>query len=272
DPQAASALRLFRNHRMLMVALERMGIRSAATYIAALHTASAVGAVGPNRRFWVFGQFQGALALIARIPAPDTLTSATATSLVQSLSAVPVQDGEYDGGVASWIRSELAKALPREDTWESRVIAGMAGPSNETSDPRLYWEGQHYRVDLAGAERQRLEVVRRKQAGHTLDLAFALDDLARTLRTSGLTVHVGQRAAITAKTIVDESAARLRLPSVNLLPPGVDPPRDGFEWLNEAATELSKITKPGDLRRAARIGSSLNQLADIVLGDTLVSF
>jgi hypothetical protein len=272
DPPAAAALRLFRNHRMLMITLERMGIRSAATYLAALHSASAVGAVGANRRFWAFGQFQGSLALIARMRAADTLTSAAANSLVQSLAAVPLQDGEYDGGIASWIRSELAKTLPRESTWEARVIAAMAGPSNEAADPRLYWEGQHYRVDLAGAERQRLEVVRRKQAGHTLDLAFAIDDLARTLKTSGLTVDSVQRAAINAKAIVDESAARLRLPSVNLSPPSVDPPRDGFEWLNEAATELSKITKAGDLRRAARIGSSLNQLADIVLGDALVSF
>jgi hypothetical protein len=272
DAQAAAALRLFRNHRMLMVTLERMGIRSPATYMAALHSASAVGTAGSNRRFWVLGQFQGSLALVARMRAADTLTMAAATSLVQSLAAVSLQDGEYDGGMAFWIRSELAKALPREGTWEGRVIAAMAGPSNEATDPRLYWEGQHYRLDLAGAERQRLEVVRRKQAGHTLDLALAIDDLGRTLRSSGLTVDAAQRAAVTAKTIADESAARLRPPSVNLLAPAVDPPRDGFEWLNDAASELSKITKATDLRRAARIGSSLNQLGDIVLGDALVSF
>src|SRR6185503_16991037 len=36
DPQAAEALRLYRANRMLMVALDRMGIRTAATYHAAL--------------------------------------------------------------------------------------------------------------------------------------------------------------------------------------------------------------------------------------------
>ena len=151
-------------------------------------------------------------------------------------------------------------------------MAAMSGPSNEASDPRVFWEGQSYRLDLAGAERQRLEVVRRKQAGHTLDLAFAIDDVARALRSPTLTVDGAQRAAVTAKTIVLESASRLRQPSVNMLPPGVATPRDGFEWLNDAATELSKITRPGDVRRAARIGSSLTELADIVLGDALVSF
>src|SRR5262249_16799853 len=125
---------------------------------------------------------------------------------------------------------------------------------------------------LAGAERQRLEVVRRKQAGHTLDLAFAIDDIARAMRATTLTVDGVQRAALNAKAIVDESASRLRHPAVNLLPPGADPPRDGFEWLNDAATELSKIPRPADVRRAARVGSSLSQLADIVLADTLVSF
>src|SRR5262249_5164466 len=171
-----------------------------------------------------------------------------------------------------WMRSELAKALPREGSWESRVIAAMSGPSNEATGPRLFWEGQNYRLDLAGAERQRLEVVRRKQAGHTLDLAFAIDDVARAVRTTALTVDSVQRAALSAKAIVDESASRLRHPPVNLLAPAVDPPRDGFDWLNDAATELSKITRPADVRRAARIGSSLSQLADIVLGDALVSF
>src|SRR5215475_4571520 len=137
DAQAPAALRSFRNHRMLMVTLERMGIRAPATYMAALHGASAVQAVGSNRRFWMVGQFQGALALVARMRAVDTLTTAAANSLVQSLAAVSLQDGEYGGAIAFWIRSELAKALPREGTWENRVIAAMAGPSNQASDPRL---------------------------------------------------------------------------------------------------------------------------------------
>jgi hypothetical protein len=72
--------------------------------------------------------------------------------------------------------------------------------------------------------------------------------------------------------VLDESASRLRHPTVNLLPPGMDPPRDGFEWLNDAITDLSKITRPGDVRKSARIGASITQLADIILGNTLVSF
>jgi hypothetical protein len=269
---AATVLRQFRSHRMLLVTLERLGIRAPATYQAALQRASALASANSGKRFWTLAQYQGALALVARMHAADVLSDAAANALVLSLSAVPLQDGEYDGGIAFWMRSELAKSLPREATWEGRVMAAMSGPSNEGSDPRILWEGQNYRLDLAGAERQRLEVVRRKQAGHTIDLAFAIDDIARLLRSSSLTVESVQRAALAAKATADESASRLRNPSVNLLPPAVDPPRDGFEWLNDAATELSKITRPGDVRRAARVGASLNQLADIVLADSLVSF
>ena len=272
ESQAAEALRSFRHQRMLMVTLERMGIRTPATYAAALRRGSAISSAGGGRRFWVFAQFQGALAIIARMRAAGTLNAATASSLVVSLSAVPLQDSEYDGGIVYWMRTELAKALPPGGSWETRVIAGMSGPSNAASQPRIFWEGEHYRLDLAGAERQRLEVVRRKQAGHTIDLALAIDVIGRGLRSPSLTVDGAQHAAVALKAILDESASRLRRPSVNLLPAAVDPPRDGFEWLSDAVTELSKITKPADVRRAARIGSALNQLADIVLGDALASF
>src|SRR5262245_52275576 len=272
DASAVEALKMFRQHRMLMLSLERMGIRSPATFNAALQRANAIGAGGSGRRFWVLGQFQGALAILARMRAADTLSAASANSLVTSLTAVPLQGGEYDGGIAYWMRTELAKSLPREGSWESRLIAAMSGRSDAVTEPRIFWEGQGYRLDLAGAERLRLETVRRKQAGQTLDLAFAIADIARGLRASPLTIDAVQRAALAARSVVDESASRLRHPSVNLMPPGVDPPRDGFDWLNEAATDLSKITRPSDFRRAARIGFSLNQLADIVLGNTLVSF
>ena len=269
---AAQALRLFRNQRMLMVTLERMGLRSPDSYSTALQRGVAVGSAGTNRRFWVLGQFEGALALLARMRAAGTLSVPNAASLVMSLSSVSLQDGEYDGALAFWFRTELAKALATTGSWEDRVIGAMAGSADEASEPRIFWEGQGYRLDLPLAERQRLTIVRRKQGGHTLDLALAIDAVARTLRSTTLTVDGAQRAGLTAKSIAEESAARLGHPSVNLLPPGVELPRDGFEWLNDAATELSKIVRPADLRRAARVGSSLNQLADIVLGDALVSF
>src|SRR5258706_488753 len=56
DMQAAEALREFRHQRMLMVTLERMGIRAPSTYNAALQRASAMGSTNSNRRVWIFAQ------------------------------------------------------------------------------------------------------------------------------------------------------------------------------------------------------------------------
>jgi hypothetical protein len=271
DAQAAETLRTFRNLRMLMVTLERMGIRSPASYHTAAQRGAAVMAVGSSRRFWTLGQFEGALTLLAHLRAAGTLTVEAANSLLLSLCAVPLQDGDYDGGIAFWIRSELARHLPRSGSWEERVMAGMAGASERASQPRIFWEGQGYRLDFGLAERQRLQIVREKQGGHTLDLALRIDDVARALRKPALTLDGVQTATRDARAILDEAAPRLRHPAVHLLPPSVDAPKDAAEWLNEAIADLSKIRGPADLRRAARIGVSLNQLADILLGNVLVS-
>jgi hypothetical protein len=269
--QAVETLRGYRQHRMLLLTLERIGIRSPSVYWAVHQRASTLTALGSSRRFWTLAQFEGAVALLATMRRAGTLTLAATTPLLISLSAVPVQDGEYNGGLAVWIRTELAKALPTEGTWEERMLAALAGTTDLATAPRVFWEGETYRVDLPLAERQRLDFVRFKQGGHTVDLAFALDDLARTVRAPALTVDAAQRAARDARALADESAARLRNPSVSLLPPAVELPRDGFEWLTEVATDLAKVVRPVDLRRASRIGASLQQLEDIVLGDALLS-
>lgn len=269
--RAAEALRGFRQYRMLMLTIERMGIRAPSSYVAALQRAAEVASGDMGRRFWALSQFQGSIALLARMRRAGTLSLTSATALLTSLCAVPLQDDHYDGGVAHWLRSEFAKALPPDGTWEARTIAAIAGTSDEAAAPRLLWEGQAYRLDLPFAERQRLEIVRNKQGGHTLDLALAIDGLARTVRSPGLTVDAAQSASRRVKMIAAESAARLKHPPVILLPPSVELPRDGLEWMTNAAEELSKITRSNDLRRAARVGASLHQLVDIVLGDALLS-
>ena len=171
-----------------------MGIRAPATYNAALQRGSAVGSANTSRRFWVFGQFEGALALIARMRAADSLTAAASNSLVMSLSAVPLQDGEYDGGVAFWMRSELAKALPREGSWESARHRGDVR-TVERSIRRLAFSGKARAI--GSISRWRGATAARGRAsqtgGHTLDLAFAIDDVARALRSPALTVDGAQR-------------------------------------------------------------------------------
>jgi hypothetical protein len=271
DLAAATAIKSFRQFRMLMLTMERMGIRSLPVYTTALRQAASVMAADGDRRFWTVAQYQGALALIARLRRVGSIDGATCEQLVMSAANVPVDGaGAYGGGMAEWIRTVLAPHLPTGRTWEERIITAMAGPSSERSAARLRWEGQAYRLDLAFAERRRLEVVRSKQGGHTVDLALSIAARARSLRVPALSVDAAHAAAAAIRAIAVEHDALLRRPPIVLLPPGVDAPRDGVEWMNKAADEAAKIGRQGDGRRLGRVATSLSDLADVVLGNALL--
>ena len=113
---------------MLMLTLERMGVRRAAVYAAAARRAQQLSPLDGRRAFVALGQFQGALALIARMTRMRTLDVAAAEALVTSLSSVPLnQDGRYAGGVATWIQQELRPAIPRADDIENALFPALAG-------------------------------------------------------------------------------------------------------------------------------------------------
>jgi hypothetical protein len=270
--EIAATLKEFRHQRMLLLTLERIGIDDPTLYAAAVNAARTVADdAESSRRFWVMGQFQGAIALIARLQRVGTISRRQSESLVRSLIAVKLARGTFEGGIVQWLRDEVGPLLPEGATWDGRVVAALAGP---TADPpvRVYWEGQAYRLDPASAERQRLTLVREKQAGHSIDLALALDAVARSLEVTALTAEGIRDAAEALKDLADQSADRLRRPIVMVMPPGVEPPRDGLEWATRTADEIAKAGRAADPRRAARFGASIHDLAGITLGDALVSF
>jgi hypothetical protein len=269
--ELAATLKEFRHQRMLLLTLERMGIGDPVFYAAAVaHTRGLAADADGSRRFWVMGQFQGALAMVARMQRVGTITPRQGEALVRSLMAVKLVRGAFEGGVAQWLRDRVGPLLPEGATWEDRVVAALAGRSVEPP-VRVYWEGQGYRLDPAAAERQRLTAIREKQAGHTVDLALALDRVARSLEMTSLTVDGARDAAAALKNIADEAPERLRRPVVQVMPPGVEAPRDGLEWVTRTADEIAKAARGGDLRRAARFAASIHDLAGITLGDSLIS-
>ena len=106
------AVRAFPRYRMLMLALERMGVRRPAVYVAAARRAQQLSALDGRRGFAALAQFQGALVLVARMAAAETLSLAASESLVVSLSSIPPNgDGRYAGAIALWIRRDLHAAL-----------------------------------------------------------------------------------------------------------------------------------------------------------------
>src|SRR5205823_11686953 len=126
-----------------------------------------------RRGFEAHAQFQGALAVVTRMAAVKTVTTARAQALVEQLIALPLtDDGRYAGAVARWVAAEIAGTpSSRTDTREAAVLAAMSGAaSGDGSARRLTWEGQPYRLDLGGAERKRLQHVRERQEGVPLDV------------------------------------------------------------------------------------------------------
>ena len=123
-----TAIRAFPRYRMLLLTLERMGVRRASVYATAARRAQQLSPLDGRRAFVALGQFQGALALIARLTRMRTLDVAAAEALVTSLSSVPLnQEGRYAGGVAAWIQQELRPAIPRADDMESAMFKALAG-------------------------------------------------------------------------------------------------------------------------------------------------
>jgi hypothetical protein len=178
DPDAIgdvlTAIRAFPRFRMLMLTLERMGVRGPAVYAAAARRAQQVSTLDNRRAFLALGQFQGALALIARMASVRTLEPAAAESLVASLASVPIgNDGRYAGALAKWMQQALRPALPAGADFERDLLAGLAGRSHPDGAVVVSWESHSYRLDMAAAESRRLRRIREKQGGLSIDMALA---------------------------------------------------------------------------------------------------
>src|SRR5439155_3150612 len=225
-PDVFMAVRGFRRYRMLMVTLERIGISNPATYAAPARLASRMSPPDPVRGFLAIAQFQRALALVERMRMVGTLDAAKTEALVNSLLAVPL-NGAYRGGILRWIAEELRRALPSSESLDAAMRAALAGPDSAAAAPRIEWEGHRYRVDVAAAERQRLERVQEKQGGATLDQALALAAAAERLAAAPLTVGAVQGVTAQLKSAAGDLSApssRDRPPDAEGFPPGVVPP------------------------------------------------
>src|SRR6185503_20773101 len=189
------ALRAMSRYRMLVWTLERMGITTPAVYATAARHAVRLGTIEGRRGFDAQAQFQGVLALLARMTAVRTLGAKPAQKLVEQLVAVPVNDnGAYHGTMARWLHDVLLPAIPRAATSELAVLGAISGPPSGDGGVarRVPWEGQTYRLDLGASERQRLQRVREKQEGAPLDAAIELGVAARALAVDTIALDDAQ--------------------------------------------------------------------------------
>jgi len=181
EPHAvATVLRAFLSMPMLMLTLERVGIRDVPLLVAAARHAHALNSIGDDEsRRAATALFQVSLAFVERGVRTQALARADARALVASLTALNVERGRgYDERIAAWTRSSLFKASPQPpldaaDPVEAAVLALLSGARDGRPRPIVEWEGRRYHADPAAAELLRLQRVRERQGGASIDAAIA---------------------------------------------------------------------------------------------------
>jgi hypothetical protein len=268
------ALRALARYRMLIWTLERMGVTSPALYAGAARHAARFGPIEGRRGYAVQAQFQGALALVARMTAVRTIDVKTAQKLVEQLIAVPLNEsGEYAGALARWLRESLLVTIPRAETSELAVLAAMSGAASGDGNAarRVTWEGQSYRLDLGASERQRLQRVREKQEGAVLDVGIELGVAARALGNQKMSLDEAQTIVERLAVLAADIPRRVGHDVGDTTPPGVSAAPNASEVVKKAVEELTRDVRGKDLKRVARSAESLNGLADELLAQTLPS-
>jgi hypothetical protein len=261
EAEITVAVRGFRSFPVLMLTLERMGIRTPATYAAAAHQAERLTALDATRGFTALAQFQGSLALLARLAAVRTIDTPTGERLVRDLVAVKLNDdGRYDGAMAAWLGSELRPVLPADAIDEDALLKAAAGAPSTGPERRVEWEGQRYTVDPSGAELQRLRRARARQEETRFDTVLGLAAVAQTLTRQPLKLDDVRDAATKLTAAATELAAAERASDATVL-----------RALREAAQTVGGIKRAGDLSEAKRAGAHLVPVVDDLLGASLLS-
>jgi hypothetical protein len=265
DTDVIAAAHGFGDYPVLMLTLERMGIKAPAVYIAAAQHAEKLTVLDATRGSVALAQFQGAVALLERMTRVRTLDTAAAEASARQLFALRIEDGRYDGGIGGWLttlvdRVRSASGAAPTASIDDVILAAAAGRARGRAATRLEWEGQRYRVDPGAAELQRLQRTRARQDAVTFAAAMNVRDVVRTITASTPTLDVLRDSARTLEAVAMEIAAA-ELPA----------DESATKTLREAARTLTSIRRPQDIGDARRAVAPLGTIADTLLGHALVS-
>jgi hypothetical protein len=272
-PDALIALRGVSRFRMLMLTLDRMGVRSPKTYAAAARQAERISALNGQRGFNALAQFQAAVALVGRLVRVHTTPPATASALLDALVTVPLNDeGAYAGGIARWVERP-APAHADQTTYRRcrRAAGGVAGWRHDTEPvlKKVEWEGRPYLVDLVSYEQRRIARTRDKMGASTIRLALDAEHLATRVAAPSVTVPAIREALLELRKLSAALPARDKKNAIQA--PGLEPARPPSETIGQVINELTRITHAQDLPRAARAVAPIFGLADEILADALLS-
>ena len=253
-PDALIAVRAFPRYRMLVLTLERLGIKTTSVYAASVRHAERLSALDPVRAPIALSQYQGVLALLARLARVHNLDVTHAEALVTSLCNVPLTGRGYEGGIARWIRSELMPLLAGAGAdVDARILHSVAGQiqTDDLESVLVSWEERDYRLDLIGPETRRIARTLQKVKAEPVRHALEVETIAGTLLSSDLNVNG-----------IEQATGALTTALASMSPVMADK-------ASRAVRELSRITSPTELQKATAIASSLLSLADDMLAGAL---
>jgi hypothetical protein len=236
------------------------------------HAAAIERVDDPARQLSMLTQFQGAVSLVDRFTRTGRIDTAAAERMLLSLAMlVPDTEDGYRGMVADWIDRNLLAVITgpgtngTRRTIEQSVVAALAD-SDPRPDRAFNWEGMKYVVAVNAAETRRLETIRTKQAGNTLDAVLAFNRDARALAASDITLERSKSVAASLK--VNGEALKPPKAWLGMRPDEVPELR---KVLERAIKDLAKVKKPKDLGKTARIAVPLMRTADYLVGEVLVA-
>ncbi len=252
------ALSSYGSHSALMLSLERLGFTDPRVYADAARAAGVLTTSGDAFRTSLrLAMFQGALALVTRLRAVETIDDRTARSLASSLIDLPAEDASGLGErLASWMENALLPTLPgaaSEDA-EQRLLAGLAGLTRSRPQTTVIWEDFTYRVDVAAGELARLRRIRDKQRGN--DLSSVLEVRRLKARSVDVTPHLARLAS------------RLGLPAGG----GLFRTGETGGAKSAPAGDENAATRAGRAARPAAPADRLVELQELVLGQLLASY
>ncbi len=260
-----TAARAFTSYPALLLTLERMGVRDASIYTAAAQQAAKLTSLDMTRGPIALNQFQGAVALVARLTRVRAIDVPAAQRLASELFALRLEDSRYDGKIAVWLaalvdRLRASQGLSAATGIDDVILSAAAGRAAGPSAARLEWEGQRYRVDPGAAELQRLRLARQRQNAITFSTALGVRTVVRQLTMSAATLDGVREAAGTLQAAADEIALAELQSDESIV-----------RSVRDAAKALAAIKRPADLGEARRAVAPLGLSADALLGQALVS-
>ena len=179
-PEVLAVARAFGRYSMLMLSIERMGIRDAGVYVTLLRSASRFSGTR-NLSGWhdALSRFQGAIALVERARVARALSPAATGDALVALAELPPESG-----VTEWLAEHLLPVLnlPLQPDFESRatesallaVLAGEGPGVTASLESSTDWEGLEYRFDRGAMQLERFERTRGELRGPSLDAALTV--------------------------------------------------------------------------------------------------